>query len=142
MCPSQTEATKCSCRIHWEKNILKKQKRLIVTLVSGLILGGVSSLGLAQDYGTPCCAHSHKSYQSGQYHDRWDDCAHRSRKSWQHRGYDYGKSGCAHRSHKSWQERKRREREASRVQLQFEREIDALVERDLYALEQRQKKCR
>jgi hypothetical protein len=127
MCPVANRGDKqnISCTIHWEKNIMKKQKRLIVTLVSGFILGGVSSLGLAYDCGDPCCAQSHKSYQSGQYH-----------------GYDYGSSGCAQRSYESWQERERRERKAARVQRQIEREIDALAESELDALERRQDKCR
>jgi hypothetical protein len=154
---------------------MKKQKRLIVTLVSGFILGGVSSLGLADDCGDPSCAHSYKSYQSGQYPERRDGCAQRSDESWeqrdsgyesgcaqrsdeslQERDHDYGKSGCAQRSDESWeqrdsgyesgcaqrsdeswQERERKEREAARVQRQIEREIDALVESELDALEQR-----
>jgi hypothetical protein len=175
--------------------VMKKQKRLIVTLVSGFILGGVSSLGLADDCGDPSCAHSYKSYQSGQYPERRDGCAQRSDESWeqrdsgyesgcaqrsdeslQERDHDYGKSGCAQRSDESWQERdhdygksgcaqrsdesweqrdsgyesgcaqrsdeswqerERKEREAARVQRQIEREIDALVESELDALEQR-----
>ncbi|MEN8218330.1 MAG: hypothetical protein ABFS56_18570 [Pseudomonadota bacterium] len=121
---------------------MKKQKRLIVTLVSGFILGGVSSLGLAYDCGDPGCAHSYKSYQGGQYSDRGGDCAQRSSESWEqrNRGYDYGESGCAQRE--SWQERERREREAVRVQRQVEREINVLVENELDALEHRQDKCR
>jgi hypothetical protein len=115
---------------------MKKQKRLIVTLVSGFILGGVSSLGLADDCGDPSCAHSYKSYQSGQYPERRDGCAQRSDESWEQRDSGY-ESGCAQRSDESWQERERKEREAARVQRQIEREIDALVESELDALEQR-----
>ncbi|MEN8218329.1 MAG: hypothetical protein ABFS56_18565 [Pseudomonadota bacterium] len=88
---------------------MKKQKRFLVSLVSGFILGGVSSLGLADDdCGDPDCAYSYKSHQSGQYSERRDGCAQRSDESLQERRNDDGKSGCAQRSDESLQEREPR----------------------------------
>jgi len=105
---------------------MKTQKRLIVSLVSALIIGGASSLALAHDCGEPACAQRHN--HSWQDHKRWDksDCRHRH--SWQDRKR-WDKSDCRHKSHKSRHTSARWEREASRVLSEIDREIDALTHR-------------
>jgi len=109
---------------------MKTQKRIIVSLVSALILGGASSLTLAHDCGEPACVQRNHNH-SWQDHQRWDnnsDCA--QRYNWQDREsrYDYDQSDCARRYHKSRHTSARWEREASRVLSEIEREVDALTQ--------------